>query len=143
MIQPIRDLVYIIPLEDKNKIGSLYVPETAKQRVDQGIVKYRGPLSKHVKRGDHVIFSGYDGSQIVTEDDGLLYVMPEEFILACLVDGRAYVFSEGQIESLIADALGKASVRYSGDAQGTQAIKYLAEVLRSEVQDHFFSSLSF
>ena len=81
MLIPLRDLVYIIPLEDREKVGSIYVPDQAKQRVDQGIVKYRGPDVKELRVGDHVIFSGYSGDELITETDGLLYLMREDDIL--------------------------------------------------------------
>jgi co-chaperonin GroES (HSP10) len=60
----------------------LYVPEQAKDRCDQGIVKYVGPLVKWVKVGDHVLFSGYSGTLLSVSGEGRLIVLPERFIHA-------------------------------------------------------------
>lgn len=106
MLKPLRDLVYIIPIGDREKIGSLYVPEQAKQRVDQGIIKYRGPDVEELQVGDHVIFSGYSGDELITETDGLLYLMRESDILAVYEDSDARLFSDGQVQAMITQIIG-------------------------------------
>ena len=111
MLIPLRDLVYIIPLEDREKVGSIYVPDQAKQRVDQGIVKYRGPDVKELRVGDHVIFSGYSGDELITETDGLLYLMREDDILAVFGESDSRVMTEGQVRSMITRTLGDLRAR--------------------------------
>lgn len=75
--------VAVIPMFDPDKYGSIWVPEQAKERVDQGIVKYIGPKVELVKVGDHVIFSGYTGTLFELPDEGsLLIILPEDFITA-------------------------------------------------------------
>ena len=74
----VRDKLAVIPLKDPDMIGSLYIPEKAKQRTDQGIVKYRGPDCKHIRVGHHVVFANYTGTKVSVEDEGVLYIMREQ-----------------------------------------------------------------
>ena len=69
---------------DKSK-GGLYIPDVAKERSDQGVVKYIGPDVKDVKVGDYVLFSGWTGTAIHIEGErGLLIFLPEDEI-ECVV----------------------------------------------------------
>lgn len=76
--------VAVTPLFDTLKVGSLYIPEQARERCDQGIVKYKGAACELVNVGDHVVFSGYTGSTVSIEGEGLLIILPEEFIVAII-----------------------------------------------------------
>lgn len=84
MISLQANKVAVVPLFDSNVYGSIIIPETAKERCDQGIVKYLGPKCELVKIGDHVIFSGYTGTTVEIEGEGILIILPEEFITAVL-----------------------------------------------------------
>lgn len=86
----LKDKVAIIPIEDPDITpAGLIIPESAKQRVDQGVVKYRGPGVESVRVGDHVVFSSYSGSKITVSDEGYLYIMDESDIQAILTDGAS------------------------------------------------------
>jgi co-chaperonin GroES (HSP10) len=76
--------VAVTPLFDTLKYGSLYIPEQARERCDQGIVKYIGSGCKWIKIGDHVTFSGYTGTLLSLEGEGLLIILPEEFAVAVI-----------------------------------------------------------
>lgn len=81
-----KDQVGIEPIFDNDKSkGGLWIPEQAKSRCSQGIVKYLGPLVKDIQVGDYVLFSGYNGDLIKLEDE-LMIVMPEDFIQARVVE---------------------------------------------------------
>lgn len=87
MIKLLRDNVAVTPIFDPDKSpGGIWIPDIAKERCDQGIVKYCGPEVKELKNGDYVIFSGYTGSLIKLEDEGLLIVMAEPFVSAVLTE---------------------------------------------------------
>lgn len=86
MIQPPPKRVIVEPLSDPEMIGSFYVPEQAKERVDQGIVKYIGKDCNYVSIGDHVLFSGHAGTLIFLEGEGRLIVIPERFVTAIVYD---------------------------------------------------------
>lgn len=78
--------VAVVPIfdSDKTESGLLYVPEMAKQRCTQGIVRYVGKDVELVQPGDYVVFSGYTGSALMIEGEGTLLIMNEEFIVAKL-----------------------------------------------------------
>lgn len=76
--------VAVTPLFDTLKYGSLHIPETARERCDQGIVKYLGSGCKWVELGDHVTFSGYTGTLLSLEGEGLLILLPEEFVVGVI-----------------------------------------------------------
>ena len=93
MIKILGDNVALIPIRDPDKIGSLYIPESAKSRVDQGVVKYIGPNVKSVRIGDYVTFSGYSGTLLDIADpehpdhpSETLIILGEDFIYAVLDD---------------------------------------------------------
>jgi chaperonin GroES len=71
-------------LDSEKSSGGLYIPEIAQERADQGIVKYVGPDVIDVKIGDYVLFSGYTGTTVKLEDEGLLIIMHEDFV-TCLI----------------------------------------------------------
>jgi chaperonin GroES len=87
MIKLLADQVAVEPIfdSDKTESGLLYIPDTAKERCDQGIVKYLGPDVKTVEIGDYAIFSGYVG-RLVEIDGELLIIMRERFIQAVIED---------------------------------------------------------
>jgi len=84
MLRMPRRNVAVTPLFDTLKVGSLFIPEQARERCDQGIVKYVGTKCTYVKVGDHVVFSGYTGTLLSLEGEGLLIVLPEQFIVAVI-----------------------------------------------------------
>jgi co-chaperonin GroES (HSP10) len=84
MLRMPRKNVAVVPLFDTLKVGSLYIPEQARERCDQGIVKYVGTKCEYVKEGDHVVFSGYTGTLLSLEGEGLLIVLPEQFVVAVI-----------------------------------------------------------
>lgn len=90
MFQLYDTKVAIIPLFDRDMTpsGRLYIPEIAKERCDQGIVKYCGPNCKWLKPGDYVLFSGYTGAAIHDEHEGTLLIFREEFAAAIIADEK-------------------------------------------------------
>ncbi len=91
-IKPLADHVVIKPneeSEEKTKSG-LYVPDTAKERPQEGEVLAVGPgalndkgeiIAMNVAVGDKVIFKKYAGNSI--KYDGVEYlILPEKDILA-------------------------------------------------------------
>lgn len=135
---PLRDRVYIIPLNDPDRVGSLYIPENAKQRVDQGIVRYRGDACLEVRAGDHVIFSGYSGDQIITEEDGLLYVMREDDIIALYEPGEPQVvFTSDQAMSFIDKVAGEMVLVGHEKA----IVDGIIERFKAKFKDYLFSEM--
>lgn len=85
-VKMLADKVLIVPIydPDKSASGLLYIPEQAKERVDQGIVHSVGPKCTTLQLGDLVTFPGYSGTQLYIEGEGTFIIMPENEITAIL-----------------------------------------------------------
>jgi len=81
-----RNIVAVVPLFDPDmSAGGIIVPEQAKGRCTQGIVKYLGPRCKNIKIADHVLFRAYSGTTIQVEGEGsVLIFIPESGIEAVI-----------------------------------------------------------
>jgi len=85
-LKPLKDKVVVSYSEEPEKTaGGLYVPDTAKEKPQQGKVEAVGPEVKEVKVGDTVLFAKYQGDKIKVGDTEQL-VIKEEDILA-IVEG--------------------------------------------------------
>ena len=84
MLRVKRNIVAIVPIENPDKIGSIIVPDIAKERLNQGFVMYRGKDVHDLRVGDYVIFSAYDGTLIHIPEEGKLILMPESSVQAVL-----------------------------------------------------------
>jgi len=89
---PLGDRVVVKALDDDAKVGSIIIPDTAKEKPQKGEIIAVGPgmrdkggdrVSPEVKEGDTVLFSKWSGSEVTIEGDKLL-VMKESDILAVL-----------------------------------------------------------
>lgn len=88
MIKPLADRVLLEPQEAETRTASgLYIPDTAKEKPQQGKVIAAGPGKKdepmEVKEGDTVLFGKYSGTEVTVDDKKLLIVRQSD-ILAIL-----------------------------------------------------------
>ena len=88
MITPLADRVLIEPKEAETKTASgIYIPDTAKEKPQQGTVLAAGPGKKdepmEVKVGDQVLYGKYAGTEVTVEDKKYLIVKQSD-ILAIL-----------------------------------------------------------
>lgn len=88
MIKPLADRVLVEPKEAETKTASgLYIPDTAKEKPQQGVVVACGPGKKdepmEVKVGDVVLYGKYAGQEVTFEDRKYL-IMKQSDILATL-----------------------------------------------------------
>ena len=88
MIKPLADRVVIEPKEAETKTASgIYIPDTAKEKPQQGTVVAAGPGKKdepmEVKVGDVVLYGKYSGTE-VTVDDQKYRIVKQSDILATL-----------------------------------------------------------
>jgi co-chaperonin GroES (HSP10) len=86
-----RTKIAVEILFEPDMIGSLYVPDQAKARANQGLVKYIGPAVNSVQIGDHILFGGYIGNTIHLEGEGSLIIVEEEFVQAIIIDEPTHV----------------------------------------------------
>ena len=92
-IKPLADRVVVKPLEDEEtKVGSIYIPETAKEKPQEGEVIAVGPgktsdsgntVAMTVKVGDKVLYGKYSGTEVTYDGDDFL-IMRESDILAVI-----------------------------------------------------------
>ncbi len=88
MIKPLADRVLIEPKEAETKTASgIYIPDTAKEKPQQGTVLAAGPgktdEAMEVKVGDVVLYGKYAGTE-VTVDEKKYLIVKQSDILAIL-----------------------------------------------------------
>ena len=88
MIRPLAERVVIEPKEAETKTAAgLYIPDTAKEKPQQGTVVAAGPgktdEEMEVKVGDVVLYGKYSGTE-VTVDDKKYLIMKQSDILAII-----------------------------------------------------------
>lgn len=77
--------IAITPIFDADiSRGGIIIPEVAKERCDQGIIKYVGDNVKGLKPGDYVLFPGWSGTLIALEGEGNLIIMLAKDVRAIL-----------------------------------------------------------
>jgi chaperonin GroES len=90
-IKPLDDRVVVKLLEQEDKTpGGIFLPETAKERPQQGKIVAVGPgklldsgerADMNVKKGDVVLFAKYSGSEVEVDGEELM-IMRESELLA-------------------------------------------------------------
>jgi chaperonin GroES len=92
-VRPLQDRVIVKRVEEKEErsAGGIIIPDTAKERPQQGKIVAVGPgkredgkvLSLDVKVGDRVLFGKYSGTEIKLDGEEHL-ILREEDILGVL-----------------------------------------------------------
>jgi chaperonin GroES len=92
-LKPLADRVVIEPIErDEVTASGIYVPETAKEKPQEGKIVAAGPGRKdedgeripmEVQEGDRVLYAKYAGTEIKLDDKKYL-ILKESDILAIL-----------------------------------------------------------
>lgn len=92
-IKPLADRVIVRPMEEKEtKKGAIIIPDSAKERPQEGEVIAVGPgrtddkgnkITMNVKKGDKVIYGKYAGTEIKLNGEEYL-LMREDDILGII-----------------------------------------------------------
>lgn len=86
-LKPLADRVLVEPLAAEEKVGGIYIPDTAKEKPQKGKVIAIGPGDKDNKMtvniGDSVLYGKYSGTEINYEGSDYL-IMKESDILAII-----------------------------------------------------------
>ena len=96
-IRPLHDRIVVKRIEEEeSKIGGLFIPDSAKEKPQQGEVIAVGK-GKHaddgklipldVQAGDHILFGKYSGSDIKL--DGTEYLIMREDEVLAVIEGGA------------------------------------------------------
>ena len=88
MIRPLADRVLIEPKEAETKTASgIYIPDTAKEKPQQGVVLAAGPGKKdepmEVKVGDNVLYGKYAGTEVTV--DGKTYLIVKQSDILAII----------------------------------------------------------
>jgi chaperonin GroES len=91
-VRPLQDRILVERIEEEVKKGNIIIPDTAKEKPQQGKVIAVGPgridesgkrVPVDVKKGDMILFGKYSGNEIKVDDKELL-IMREEDVLAVI-----------------------------------------------------------
>jgi len=86
-LKPLADRVLVKPLEAEEKVGGIYIPDTAKEKPQKGEIIAVGPGDTEnkmtLKVGDKVLYGKYSGTEINFEDNDYL-IMKESDVLAII-----------------------------------------------------------
>ncbi|HEY0972549.1 MAG TPA: co-chaperone GroES [Gemmatimonadales bacterium] len=89
-VQPLADRVVVKPLEEAEQMrGGLYIPDTAKEKPQQGEVVAVGPgrfeegnrVPMDVKVGDKILYGKYSGTEVTVDNEQYL-ILRESDVLA-------------------------------------------------------------
>lgn len=89
---PLADRVVVRPLEDTETMrGGLFIPDTAKEKPQQGEIVAVGPgrfeegkrVPMEVKVGDRVLYGKYSGSEVTIDGETVL-ILRESDVLAVI-----------------------------------------------------------
>src|SRR5260370_35627052 len=95
-IRPLYDRIVVKRIEEQEtKVGGLFIPDSAKEKPQEGEVMAAGKGKRledgtlaplEVKKGDRILFGKYSGSEIRLDGEEHL-IMREEEVLAMLEGG--------------------------------------------------------
>ena len=97
-LQPLEDRIVVRTAEaEETTVSGLVIPDTAKEKPQQGEVLAVGPgrrsentgelIPLYVKKGDTVVYSKYGGTEITVEGEDLLILNARD-VLAVVTDGK-------------------------------------------------------
>lgn len=96
-IQPLADRVVVRPLEETEQMkGGLYIPDTAKEKPQEGEILAVGPgrvsddgkrIEMDLKSGDRVIYGKYSGTEVTVSEEEVL-ILRESDVLAVVENGK-------------------------------------------------------
>jgi chaperonin GroES len=91
-LKPLGDRLVVKPIEqDETTAGGILLPETAKEKPQEGEVIAAGPgklddsgnrVAMEVKVGDRVLYAKYAGTEIKLEGDENVLILKESDVLA-------------------------------------------------------------
>jgi chaperonin GroES len=91
-VTPLADRVVVKPLEEAEQMrGGLYIPDTAKEKPQQGEIVAVGPgryeegkrIPPDVKVGDKVLYGKYSGTEVTLDGEQVL-ILRESDVLAVI-----------------------------------------------------------
>ena len=98
VLRPLEDRIVVRPLEPEERTASgLVIPDTAKEKPQQGVVLAVGPgrraestgevIAMAVSEGDRVVYSKFGGTEITVDGEELLILSARD-VLAIVEGGE-------------------------------------------------------
>src|SRR5512136_2869510 len=91
-VRPLQDRILVERIEEEVKKGGIIIPDSAKEKPQQGKVIAVGPgridekgsrVPLDIKKGDYILFGKYSGNEIRIGDEEHL-IMREDDVLAVI-----------------------------------------------------------
>jgi chaperonin GroES len=88
-IKPLHDHILVERIEEETKKGSIIIPDTAKEKPQQGKVIAAGEgrrdekgnrIPMEVKKGDVILFGKYSGNEIKIDDKEYLIIREDDVL---------------------------------------------------------------
>jgi chaperonin GroES len=93
-VRPLQDRILVKRVEEETKTkGGIYIPDTAKEKPQEGLVVAVGPgkvsdsgkrVAPDVKEGDRVLFGKYSGTDIKIEGEEHLILREDDVVAVIL-----------------------------------------------------------
>jgi chaperonin GroES len=91
-IKPLADRVLVEPSQEEEKVGALYIPDTAKEKPSIGTIVAVGEGAKEgdkitplsVKKGDKILYGKYSGTEV--KDKGKDYLIIRESDILAVIE---------------------------------------------------------
>ncbi len=97
-LKPLSDRVVVRPLEAEEKTkGGLYIPDTAKEKPQQGEIIAVGPgrtsddgklIEPQVSAGDTILYGKYSGTEVTIDDLEYLIMRESDIFAVVNTDGK-------------------------------------------------------
>jgi len=82
-VQPLDERVLVRPIEQEEKVGSIIIPDTAKEKPMTGEVIAVGTdeeIKKLLKAGDKILFGKYAGEEITINNEKHLIIGRDQIL---------------------------------------------------------------
>ncbi len=79
--KPLKDRVFVKYTEEGERTpGGLYIPDSAKEKPQKGLVEAVGSEVKEVKVGNTILFDKYSGSKVNIDSNEYLIIKEEDIL---------------------------------------------------------------
>jgi chaperonin GroES len=79
--KPLKDRVFVKYTEEGERTpGGLYIPDSAKEKPQKGLVEAVGSEVKEVKVGNTILFDKYSGSKVIIDSNEYLIIKEEDIL---------------------------------------------------------------
>ncbi len=85
-VQPLFDNLVTVREEEDKYVGTIYIPETAKEKPMGALVVAIGPDVKHIKVGDFILVGRYAGAECIFREVHYTIIRESE-VLGIVHDG--------------------------------------------------------